>query len=607
MKTLRTVWRLLDPRQQRHLVALQILSVLMALSTVGGLAPILPFFSALAEPHAIAHYPALRFLYEHLHFSDDHSFVIALGVAFAAGVVLSNGINLLGSLAIDRFAYQVGDALHTALFNEYLHRSYGFHAKTHSSILTSNVLHETGRVTGGILRHGLILVTNIITIVFIVGSMLFLNPRLASLAIVGLGASYAAVYALARSRLRRNGRIESHEYAERTKIVSESLGAIKELIILQAQGSFVARFARSCQSISRTVVSTLAIAQSPRPILECATVCVLVTVALYTSRSGEGVGPWIAQLSFMGLAVYRLLPALQQVFLAIVRIRADRHALESVAGDLQQARGRGSVAASAVAEHAWRGRPRREIQLQGVSFYPAEGRPAAIANLTLCIPAGAVVGLMGANGSGKTTLVDLLSGLLVPQSGQVEIDGILLSDANRLEWQAILAYVPQNIFICDCTVAENIALGIAAAKIDRERVRKAVQLARLEECVNALPKGYDEPLGERGSRLSGGQRQRLGIARALYRDASVLIMDEPTSALDGAAEREIVDMLAARRDGRTVILIAHRLSSLRHCDVIYELAKGQIVRSGTYDELSAAADAVRASLRAYATSGVKAS
>jgi ATP-binding cassette, subfamily B, bacterial PglK len=607
MKTLHTVWRLLDQRQQRRLVALQMLSVLMALSTVGGLAPILPFFSALAEPHAIAHYPALRFLYEHLHFSDEHRFVIALGVAFAAGVVLSNGINLLGSLAIDRFAYQVGDALHTALFNEYLHRSYGFHAKTHSSKLTNNILHETGRVTGGILRHGLILVTNIVTIVFIVGSMIFLNPRVATLAIVGLGASYAAVYALARRRLRRNGRIESREYAERTKIVSESLGAIKELIILQAQRSFVVRFARSCQSISATVVSTLAISQSPRPILECATVCVLVTVALYTSNSGEGVGPWIAQLSFMGLAVYRLLPALQQAFLAIVRIRADRHALESVADDLQRARARGPVAGSTAAEHAWRGRPRREIQLRGVSFFPAEGRPAAIANLTLCIPAGAVVGFIGANGSGKTTLVDLLSGLLVPQSGQVVVDGIVLSEANRNAWQSTLAYVPQNIFICDCTVAENIALGVPAAQIDHERVRAAVQLARLEDCVNALPNQYDEALGERGARLSGGQRQRLGIARALYREASVLIMDEPTSALDGAAEREIMDMLAARREGKTVFLIAHRLGSLQHCDVIHELAKGQIVRSGTYNELSVAWSADRAALQAYAVSGVNAS
>lgn len=607
MKTLRTVWRLLDLRQRRRLVALQILSVLMGLSTVGGLAPILPFFSALADPQAMAHYPALRFLYEHLHFTDPQRFVTGLGVAFAAGVVLSNAVNLFGSLAIDRFAYQVGDALHTALFNEYLHRSYGFHARTHSSILANNILHETGRVVNGILRHGLILVTNIITILFIVGSMILLNAQVATLAIVGLGASYVVVYALARRRLWRNGRIQSREYAERTRIVTESLGPIKEIIILQAQRSFVARFAQSCQSISRTVISTLAISQSPRPILECTTVCVLVAVALSTSRRGEGLGPWIAQLSFMGLAVYRLLPALQQVFLAVVRIRSDRHALQSVADDLQRARAQGPVAACAAPEHAWHGRPRREINMRAVSFYPAAGRPPAIANLTLCIPAGGVVGLVGANGSGKTTLLDLLSGLLVPQSGQVVIDGIVLSETNLNQWHAALAYVPQNIFICDCTVAENVALGVPTAQIDRERVRAAVRLARLEECVNALPNGYDEVLGERGAGLSGGQRQRLGIARALYREASVLILDEPTSALDGAAEREIIDMLTSRREGRTVVLVAHRLTSLQRCDVIHELANGRIVRSGTYDELSADWGDARAALRAYATSGVNAS
>ncbi len=607
MKTLRTVWRLLDLRQRRRLVALQILSVLMGLSTVGGLAPILPFFSALADPQAIAHYPALRFLYEHLHFTDPQRFVTGLGVAFAAGVVLSNAVNLFGSLAIDRFAYQVGDALHTALFNEYLHRSYGFHARTHSSILTNNILHETGRVVNGILRHGLILVTNIITISFIVGSMIVLNAQVATLAIAGLGASYVAVYALARRRLWRNGRIQSREYAERTRIVTESLGPIKEIIILQAQRSFVARFAQSCQSISRTVISTLAISQSPRPILECTTVCVLVAVALSTSRRGEGLGPWIAQLSFMGLAVYRLLPALQQAFLAVVRIRSDRHALQSVADDLQRARAQGPVTACAAPEHAWHGRPRREINMCAVSYYPAAGRPPAIANLTLCIRAGGVVGLVGANGSGKTTLLDLLSGLLVPQSGQVVIDGIVLSETNLNQWHAALAYVPQDIFICDCTVAENVALGVPTAQIDRERVRAAVRLARLEECVNALPNGYDEVLGERGAGLSGGQRQRLGIARALYREASVLILDEPTSALDGAAEREIIDMLTSRREGRTVVLVAHRLTSLQRCDVIHELANGRIVRSGTYDELSAAWGDARAALRAYATSGVSAS
>jgi ABC-type bacteriocin/lantibiotic exporter with double-glycine peptidase domain len=191
---------------------------------------------------------------------------------------------------------------------------------------------------------------------------------------------------------------------------------------------------------------------------------------------------------------------------------------------------------------------------------------------------------MGANGSGKTTLVDMLAGLLTPQSGRVEVDGIVLDPTTRGAWQATIAYVPQQVFLFDATIAENIALGVLPAQIDRERLEMAVRMARLADCVASFPNGLDDTLGERGCRLSGGQRQRLGIARALYRDASVLILDEATSSLDNAAEDEIVDMLEGLRPSRTLILIAHRPSALRHCEVIHELKEGRIVRSSSYRE-----------------------
>jgi len=608
MSTLLTVWRLLNRKQQRKLVALQAVSVVMALSTLVGLAPVLPFFSALSDPQAFTRHPLLRFLYQAFHFSDPHQFIVALGIFFVAGIVVANGVNLLGSLAIDRFAFQVGEAFHNALFDEYLHRSYGFHAGTSSSLLSSNVLHETGRITTGILRYGLILVTQVVTIALIIISMLLLNPLMAALAIFGLGSSYGVVYALARGKLRREGILVSREYAKRTRIVNESLGAIKELILLRAQKLFVSQFERTGELISGAVVNTFAISQAPRYVLECATVAVLVFLALYSSGTASGAAPWIAQLSFMGLAVYRLLPSLQQAFLAVVRIRADRAALDSVVGDLQQALSREDRDAPAPANDSiWRGRPVREIVLRELVFQPSPNRPPVLANLTLRIPAGAVIGLVGVNGSGKTTLIDVLSGLLVPQTGDVEIDGIALTKANRGHWQSTIAYVPQNVFICDCTVAENVALGVPKDHIDRDRVRTALRLARLDEYVAGLPKGDDEPLGERGVRMSGGQRQRLGIARALYRDASLLIMDEPTSALDSEAEREIIDMLVAQRAYKTIVLIAHRLESLRHCDRVYELSAGRIVRSMTYDELTTVGSDVSTTRRPQVVSGVSAS
>ncbi|HEY3658077.1 MAG TPA: ABC transporter ATP-binding protein [Steroidobacteraceae bacterium] len=585
MNIFSAVWRLLNPRQRRRLVALQLLSVLMAASTVGGIAAVLPFFTVLADSNVVDQSAVLHFLYRHMHFASERTFVVALGIGFAAVVVLANAVNLIGSLMMTRFAFQVGDTFCTALFDEYLHRSFAFHSTTHSSILSSKVLHEIGRVTAGILQSGLILVTNLVTITFIVAAIVFLNPLVAIFAIVGLSASYAAIYVTARGKLLRNGLAESRDFAARTKLVGESFGAIKEIILLRAQSFFVAKFAERCKSISKTIVSTQAISQNPRHVLECVMVCSLVGAALYLS--GRGAGPWIAQLTFVGLAAYRLLPALQQVYAAIVRIRADRPAFESIASDLRQARVSGGTARCSASDRSLRGRPFHEIRLQAVSFRHSGDRPAAISNLTLGIPAGAAVGFIGANASGKTTLVDLLAGLLVPQSGHLAIDGIVVDDANRSAWQSAIAYVPQQIYVLDAMLLENIALGVPVSQIDLERIRSAARLARLDECIATLPHGYDEMLGEGGGRLSGGQRQRVGIARALYRDASVLILDEATSALDAAAEQEIIDTLVKYRRGRTILLIAHRFGSLRHCDLIVELQGGAIARSGTYDELIA--------------------
>jgi ABC-type multidrug transport system fused ATPase/permease subunit len=576
------IWRLLDPAQRRQLVRLQFVSVAMAVSTVGGIAAVVPFFTALTGRDAIAHNGLLHALYTRLSFASEGSFVVALGIGFAAFVLLANAINLLGTLAINRFAFHVGDAFFVRLFDGYLRRDYSFHSQNNSASLASKVLHETGRVSTGILQQGLILVANVVTIVFVVISVLLLNPLVAGSAMLALGACYAAIYAAARGRLLRNGRNESRHFAARNQVVSETFGAIKEVTVSQARGSFVQRFAEQCRSMAKVELSTLAISLSPRNVLECLTVFCLVAVALYLRASSDGVGPWVAQLSFVALAAYRLLPSLQLTFIAVVRIRANLSALDNIEADLLSAASPQLPALTA--DRSWQGRPRRQIELHEISFRYAPDRPPAIANLSLLIQAGSATGLIGSNGSGKTTLVDVLAGLLLPLSGRVEVDGVTLDQATRTAWQATIAYVPQHVFLLDATIAENIALGVARAEIDPQRLDRAIRMARLTECVGSFTDGWDAMLGERGCRLSGGQRQRLGIARALYRDASVLILDEATSSLDGAAEEEIVDMLETLRPARTLIMIAHRLSALRHCDVIHEIREGRIARSSSYGE-----------------------
>ncbi|HJS92504.1 MAG TPA: ABC transporter ATP-binding protein, partial [Steroidobacteraceae bacterium] len=503
---LATVWRLLERRQQVQLLALQLLSVLMALTTVTGIAAILPFFTALAAPASMPRNRLLALLHRYIGFpaaSGGLHLTLALGMVFIALVALASLVNLAGGLLMSRFAFAVGNSFSIELFEAYLGRDYEFHLRTHSATLTARLLHETGRLTAGVLQSGLMFAANLVTIAAIVGGMVLIDPVIATIALGALSTSYAAMYFAARGRLLRNGLEESRHYAERTRIVSESLGAVKEILLWRAQPLFATRFAASCRAISRNALSTLAVSQTPRYALELATACALVGSAVYLGGR-EGQGPWMAALSFMGLAVYRLMPALQQAFTALVRIRADRPALESIAADLREARAKPRVPRSPVIEAAWQNRPRREILIDNVTFRYAPEAPPAIAGLSLRIPAGAIVGLVGDNGSGKTTLLDILTGLLVPQSGVVAVDGIRLDAASRGAWQSTIAYVPQRVFLLDATLEENIALGAALGAHDRERLRVAVELARLQQCAAEL--GGVGRLGERGARLSGGQR-----------------------------------------------------------------------------------------------------
>jgi ATP-binding cassette, subfamily B, bacterial PglK len=576
------IWGVLAARQRRWVIGAQVLSIVMAFSTVIGIASIAPFFSLLGDPKLIDQSGLLHWLYN-LGFSSRRSFTVALGLAFVGLVILANLINVIGSFVMIRLALWISTDLQSILFEEYLHRPYIFHARTPSAVLFNNVIHETIRATNQILQNAFSLITNIVTALFIIVSVMLLNWVVALAMIGGLAGGYVLIYLAVRNRLLQAGRIQSQLFVELTKTVNESLGAIKEILVLRTQQHFGGSFARSSEEFARAAAHTQRIAQSPRYVMECVAVVGLVAAALLASSRNQGIGPWLGQLTFLGFAAYRLLPTLQQAFVALVRIRADRPGFTAIARDLRLARAR--KYAVVATDSPWRGSPRSEIRLEEVSFRYEPDRPLAIDGVSLRIPVRAAIGFVGANGSGKTTLVDLIAGLLVPAHGRIEVDGITLDDGNRTAWQGRIAYVPQNIFLLDTSIAQNVALGVAGPEIDQERLVSAAQLAQLDEFVATLPGGYEHVVGERGVKLSGGQRQRLGIARALYADASVLILDEATNALDGLTEQEMMATIVRLRGRYTIIVIAHRLSTVRACDAIFEFDHGRVTASGTYDGL----------------------
>jgi len=580
------LWRLLDTGQRRGFVLAQALALVMAAFTLAGVAAVVPFFAVLTNRQLISRNPLLSWLYQHLGFTTQHDFVVALGLGLLAVVLLGNAINMVGSLVLNRFAYRVGHRFCVALFDEYLHRSLQFHLSSNSATLFNNVIWEVTRGTTGMLQSFLLLVTNIATSALIIGSIVIIHPLIALIAAAALCGSYGVVYLLARHRLLRNGLLESRCTEERTKIASEAFGAMREIIVLNGQKFFRERFAQSGAALTHAALNTNAIAQSPRYILDAIIATLLVAAALLSIDQGRSAGEWLAQLTFLGFAAYRLLPALQQIFHGVVKIRGDRAAFTRIAADLRAACH--SQQRPVRSKHAatWQGRPHGKIELKDVQFGYAGDRPLAIRGADLTIPAGATVAFVGPSGSGKTTLAELILGLLAPTAGVIEVDGIPLTANNRSDWQGTVAYVPQHAFLFDASLAENVALATEVARIDVERLREALRLARLEEFVRTLPRGHLEIVGEHGVRLSGGQRQRVGIARALYRRASLLVLDEPTSALDGLTESEVMETIEGLRGQCTIILIAHRTGTVRHCDLIFELSGGAIVAAGVYAQLA---------------------
>ena len=589
MRLLAEIWQVLTPRQRRAVLAMQLVSLLMAASTTSGVAAIAPFFAVLGNPELIETNHWLRWLYAAGGFSSAETFVLALGAGFVGVVLLANVVAVLGTLAMHRLTLQIGNDLQTTLFDEYLSRPYAFHCAHNSSLLFNNVVYETIRLTRGVLESAFMLVTALATAAMIIAAIIVFQALAALAMVTVLAGGYLLIYLGVRNQLLRAGQTQSRYARQQAQVVAESFGAIKEISVLRVQGFFRQHFQGISRELLRAAARAQLVGQSPRYLMECVAAAGLVSLALISRLRAGGIGGWLGPLTFLAFAAYRLLPTLQQAFAALVRIRAERAALGLIGADLRRARASGgqtyAVEAAPATAAAWAERPQRDIRVNELFFRYGPDRPWALHGVSLRIPAGSTVGLVGANGSGKSTLIDLLAGLLTPSAGSVEIDGCPLDASNNLAWQARLAYVPQQIFLLDASIAQNIALGVAPGEIDQGRLRHAARLAQLEDFVLTLPKGYAQRVGERGVALSGGQRQRIGIARALYRQAAVLLLDEPTNALDGLTEQELVSTLGRLHGSYTIVLIAHRMSTVRACDLIYELAAGRLCGSGTYEAL----------------------
>jgi ATP-binding cassette subfamily B protein len=466
------------------------------------------------------------------------------------------------------------------IYYRVLYQPYDYHLTNNSSeIIAAD--RKVERVT---LYMFLPLIQAIIAVTistFILAALIAIDALTALGAAIGFGSVYLAITAITRNRLYRNSRTIARTHSQLVRTVQEGLGGIRDVLINNVQAVYRHKFETVSADFRRAEASNLTLFTAPRFAIEAAGMVLIAFLALILSRRDGGLTASLPVLGALALGAQRLLPLSQQIYGNLTGVWANRDTLFDVLELL---------ALPLPLEHLTTVRVERlcfenNIVLDKVSFCYAPDRAFAVHDCDLVINKGTRLGLVGPTGSGKSTVADLLMGLLEPTEGTIRIDGRVLDRSSVPRWQARVAHVPQAIFLSDTTIAENIAFGVPADGIDVDRVREAARMAEIGRFIETLPAGYFTTVGERGVRLSGGQRQRIGIARALYRSADVLVFDEATSALDDETEADVMRAIAALGRNLTVVVIAHRLSTVALCDQVVRLEEGRVMKVGTYDDV----------------------
>ncbi|MBF5052766.1 ABC transporter-like protein [Alcanivorax venustensis ISO4] len=526
-------------------------------------------------------------LYNFSGISDHRTFLFWLGIGVLLVLAVAATISMTTIWRLSMYGAQVGAELSSRLFKHYMHQSWLFHAGGSSSQLTNQIAQECQRVTNTIISPLMQMNAKIFMVMFMALAIFIYNPIVAMTGILVFSIAYLLLYRTVRRRLMANGRTVTDAQRFRFKLMGEGFGGIKDALLLGRQLIFTQRFEAASRRLAKAQGKNQAMSQVPRYAMELVAFGSIIFLILYLLAVYEGdLGAILPILSVYALAGFKLLPAFQQIYTGVSQIRGNMAAFENLRDDLRASATMPLTRASdEERERPKEWSPNDSIEIANVFFtYPGKTEPA-LKGLTLTIPANRIIGLVGASGSGKSTAIDMLLGLISPSSGQMLVDGLPLDTDSIRAWQNSLGFVPQSIFLADSSIRENIAFGLPSDQIDNNRIRQAVTTAHLDELISSLPDGLDTRVGERGVQLSGGQRQRIGIARALYYDAEVLILDEATSALDGITEKRIMDGIHELSGKKTIVMIAHRLTTVKKCDHIYLLESGRVLDSGSYDEL----------------------
>lgn len=576
------LWSHIDRRRRTQLGLLSCLMALSALAELVSIGSVIPFIGALMYPQRLYENPWLGDIFVAAGLSNADELLLPLMALFALAAIASGSLRVCLVWAQTRLSFAIGADLGSNIYRRTLYQQYSVHVARNSSEVVSAILTKSSTLVYVVIMPLLNLVSAVLILICVLTLLLFVDPLALILSTSVLSLIYAVIYRFARKQLVLDGQIINREQSQVLRVLNEGLGGIRDVLIDRLQEAYVEAFRRADWRLRRSNANIAILGSTPRFVIEAAAMLLIGLTAYYLVNQPGGASQAIPTLGVLALGAQRLLPLLQLVYYSVTSLRSSGALVSDVLDLLRQ-----SIPVSAsdfsksspLAFH-------EQIELKDIEFKYQGNSSAVLQNVSLQIPRGARVGIIGTTGSGKSTLLDIIMGLLLPSQGNFTVDDQKIDGNTIAGWQMLIAHVPQNIYLADATIAENIAFGVSKQEIDLARVKEAAKGASIASAIESFQHGYETKVGERGVRLSGGERQRVGIARALYKKAELIIFDEATSALDSQTEATVLSAITALPRHLTLIMVAHRLTTLESCDAIFKIENGGITKLVSYLDVS---------------------
>ena len=575
----------MEGQQKLRLFKIQFMIIFSSFLETISVLSIGPFMTLVSSPETINSNFYTSKVYQYLNIQEPNNFLILFGGLILFIMIISAFFSMITIWRLSILGGQIGADLSNRMFNYYVTRPLSFHLQTNSSQLASKLIVESNRLTHSVLLQFLYLNSKLILILMMIITILITVPIIAILSTLLFLVSYISIYRFASYRLNRNGIAISNESQSRMRTINESFGGIKDLLIHGLQTNFISKYKKSTDNYYSSWSSNQVLSLLPRYAIELTAYGTMISAILFLLFSFDNnIGKVLPIIAVFGLASMKMLPAFQQCYFSVSTMRANMNAYLVVRKELLDIRNQENSYDEDL-EPESELTFKEKVSLHGISFKYQENKDEVLNDISFDINANQTVGLVGASGSGKSTVINILIGLLQPTKGSITVDGQELTKANLGAWQQKIGFVSQDIFLLDASIKENIAFGYHPKDIDLKRIEKVLEMAQLDKFVLTLPNGIDTSVGERGMQLSGGQLQRIGIARALYGNPEILVFDEATSNLDRISEKLIMETIATIGKSTTIIMIAHRLSTVKECDNIFLFNNGSLEDSGSYDYL----------------------